>query len=189
MQQNIRPVTRNVNVFSEHVRMRWCLLCISPFYDICPVREGLSTRRKSKSRNVSLSVCLLHGQMYYGEFCVVMFLADPGEAGGWSTNTSVTHWFIDSFSHPLVPAALRRRHAQTVRDSSSSYKTDNFIVKKNFLNLKWHQNHITGTKVTAILMKEGRLCLLVELHWEGSAPAACAAQLFQSCFSYYGRCN
>ena len=34
-----------------------------------------------------------------------------------------------------------------------------------------------GSKVTAILLN-GWICLLVELHWEGSAPASCAAGLF-----------
>ena len=36
---------------------------------------------------------------------------------------------------------------------------------------------MSGSKVTAILM-EGKFCLLVELHQEGSAPAVCAAGLF-----------
>ena len=40
-----------------------------------------------------------------------------------------------------------------------------------------HQNPISYSKVTAILLK-GWFCLLVELHWEGSALAACAAGLF-----------
>ena len=31
---------------------------------------------------------------------------------------------INSLSEPFPPIALRRRHAQTVRDSSSSYKID-----------------------------------------------------------------
>ena len=35
---------------------------------------------------------------------------------------------------------------------------------------------MSDTKVSAILL-EGKHCLLVELHWEGSAPAACAADL------------
>ena len=48
---------------------------------------------------------------YMGTYKFYNFLADPGKARGCSTNTSVT----DSFSHPLVPTALRRRHAQTVR--------------------------------------------------------------------------
>ena len=40
-----------------------------------------------------------------------------------------------------------------VRDSSSSYKIDYFIVINNFLNLKGHQNPIIGSKVTAVLLK------------------------------------
>ena len=56
-------------------------------------------------------------------------------------------------SEPFPPTALRRRHAQTVRDRSSSYKIDYVIVMKTFLNPEGHQNRITGTKVTAILLK------------------------------------
>ena len=85
------------------------------------------------------------------------------------------HSLTDSLGDPLVPTALQLRHAQTVRDSSSSYKIDYVIVIKNFLNLKGHR--FTGSKVTAILVR-GRFCLLMELHREGSAPAACAAGLF-----------
>jgi hypothetical protein len=60
---------------------------------------------------------------------------------------------IHSFIHPLVPTALRRRHAQTFKYSTSSYKIDKVIVIKNFLNPKRHQNPITGSKFTAILLK------------------------------------
>ena len=56
-------------------------------------------------------------------------------------------------SEPFPPPALRRRHAQTVRDSSSSYKIDYVMVIKTFLNPEGHQNRITGSKVTAILLK------------------------------------
>ena len=55
--------------------------------------------------------------------------------------------------HPFPPTALRRRHAQTVRDSSSSYKIDYVIVIKNFLNPERHQNRMSGSKGTAILLK------------------------------------
>ena len=44
-------------------------------------------------------------------------------------------------------------HGQTVRDSSYSYKIDYVKVIKTFLNLKEHQNGITGSNVTAILLK------------------------------------
>ena len=54
---------------------------------------------------------------------------------------------------PFPPTALRRRHAQTVRDSTSSYKIVYVIVIKNFLNPKGRQNPISGSKVTAILLK------------------------------------
>ena len=40
-----------------------------------------------------------------------------------------------------------------VRDRASSYKIDYVIVIKSFLNLKGHQNPISGSKVTAILLK------------------------------------
>ena len=56
-------------------------------------------------------------------------------------------------SEPFPPTALRRRHAQTVRASTSSYKKDYFIGIKTFLNPEGHQNRITGSKVTAILLK------------------------------------
>ena len=60
---------------------------------------------------------------------------------------------INSLSHPFPPTALRRRHAQTVRDSSSSYKIYSVVVIKTFLNPEGHQHRITGSKVTAILLK------------------------------------
>ena len=68
------------------------------------------------------------------------FLADPGEARGCSTNSLR----INSFIHPFPPTALRHRHAQTVRDSTYSYE---------FLNPEVHLNPISGSKVTAILLK------------------------------------
>ena len=62
-------------------------------------------------------------------------------------------WLINWVSHPFPPIALRRRHAQTVRDRASSYKIDYVIVIKKFLNPKGHQNPFSGSKVTAILLK------------------------------------
>ena len=56
-------------------------------------------------------------------------------------------------SEPFPHTPLRQRHAQTVRDSSSSYKIDYIIVIKNFLNPKGHQNPISGSKDMAILLK------------------------------------
>ena len=48
---------------------------------------------------------------------------------------------------------------------------------KNLLNPEGHQNPFSDSKVTTILLK-GCICLLVELHWEGSAPAACTEGFF-----------
>ena len=86
---------------------------------------------------------------------------------------------ISSLSEPFPPTALQRRHAQVVRDSTSSYKIDYVIVIENFLNPEGNQNPISGSKVMAILLKGWNLPIaLVELHRKGSAPAACAAGLF-----------
>ena len=60
--------------------------------------------------------------------------ADPGKATGCFTNRFVINSLIRWLSNPLVPTALWRRHTQTVRDRSSSYKIDFFIVIKNFLS-------------------------------------------------------
>ena len=50
----------------------------------------------------------------------------------------------------------QRRHAQTVRDRCSSYKIDYVVVIKTFRNPEGHLNPISGSKVTAILLK-GRI--------------------------------
>ena len=56
-------------------------------------------------------------------------------------------------SEPFPPTALRRRHGQTVRDRTSSYKIDDVIMIKSFLNPEGYQNPFSGSKVTAILLK------------------------------------
>ena len=56
------------------------------------------------------------------------------------------------------PTALWRRHAQKVRDRSSSYKIDYVIVIRKFLDHEGHQNPISGSKVTDLLLKGG-FCL------------------------------
>ena len=82
------------------------------------------------------------------------YLADPGKARGCSINSLVTDWLIQSVSKLAFSSqALRRLHAKTVRDRCSSYKIDYVIVIKNFLNPEGHQNPISGSKVTAILLK------------------------------------
>ena len=64
---------------------------------------------------------------------------------------------IHSLSNPLiVPTALQRRHAQTVRVSTSSYKINYVIMIKSFLNPEGHQNPCSGSKVPANFT-EGRI--------------------------------
>ena len=90
----------------------------------------------------------------------------PGQSQGLLYKQS-RHSLIDSVSHPFPSTALRRRHAQTVRDRSSSYKIDYVIGIKNFLNPEYHQNMINGSKVTAILLKGWILPLGVASAVEG----------------------
>ena len=63
------------------------------------------------------------------------------------------HWLVKSVSHPFPPIALRHRYAQTIRENSSSYKIDYFIVIQKCLNPERHHNPISGSKVTAIILK------------------------------------
>ena len=98
-----------------------------------------------------MQICSLLTFRHYA--VVSLYLADPSEARGCSINSLVIHCLTDSVSEPFPPTALRRRHAQAVRDSSSSHKIDYVIVIKKFLNPEGHHNPINGSKVTAILLK------------------------------------
>ena len=81
-------------------------------------------------------------------------------------------------NEPFHLTALRRRHAQKVRDVSSSYKIDLFIVIKTFLNPEGHQSPFSNLKVT-VFLPMWWIFQLVELHRERSAPAACTTGLFK----------
>ena len=48
--------------------------------------------------------------------------------------------------------SLRRRHALTIADGAFSHKIDYVTIFKEILNPEGHPNHITGSKVTAILL-------------------------------------
>ena len=48
--------------------------------------------------------------------------------------------------------SLRRRHALMVGDEASSQKIDYVSKFLEILNLEGHQNRITGSRVTAILL-------------------------------------
>ena len=74
-------------------------------------------------------------------------LADPDVDGGCSTNSLAIHWLINSVGEP--PTALRQRHTQTVRDSTSRYSF--VIVVMNFLNPEGHWNPISAPQVTIIV--------------------------------------
>ena len=68
-----------------------------------------------------------------------------------------------------------------VRDSSSSYKIDCVIVTKNFLNPERHQNPISGSKVTAILLK-GWIWPIGEA---SAGEGLCLQPAQQACFIRY----
>ena len=76
----------------------------------------------------------------------------PGQSQGLLYK-QLCNWLIQSVTNPFPPTASGRRHAQTVRDRTSSYKIDQILVTKNILNPEGHQNHNIGSKVTAILLK------------------------------------
>ena len=99
------------------------------------------------------------------------FLADPGPSQGLLYKQPCDS-LIHSVRQPFAPTALRRRHAQMVRDSTSSYKIYYFIVIKNFLNPGGHQNPISGSEVTAILLKGWILSI-----GEASSVRVCACSL------------
>ena len=94
-----------------------------------------------------------HYNIFFGTWNTI-YLTEAGKARGCSTNSfvisSLIHWIIHfSFSSQ----SLRRRHAQTVTDSTSSYKIVYVLVIKIFLNPEGHQNPTSGSKVTVILLK------------------------------------
>ena len=60
-------------------------------------------------------------------------------------NSLIKLWF--------VKISLRRRHAQMVKNGSSSHKTNYIDIFSEILNLEGHLNCCIGSKVTAILLK------------------------------------
>ena len=75
------------------------------------------------------------------------FLEDPGEARGCSTNSLMIKSVI-LFLLQLYGAAMPKR-----LEIALQVKIDYVIVIKNFLNPEGHQNPISGSKVTALLLK------------------------------------
>ena len=103
-------------------------------------------------------------------------LADPDEARGCSTNTFVTNSLIDLLSHPLVKIYLWRHHAQAVRNSASSHKTNYIDILSESLNHEGHLNLCSGSNVTAILLN-GWIWATGGVVSVRVCPAACAAGL------------
>ena len=79
-------------------------------------------------------------------------ISTPGRSQGLLYK-HLCYSLTDQVTDHLVPTPLCCRHAQIIKDSSSSYKIDYDIVIKNFPNPEGHQNCITGSKVTVILVK------------------------------------
>ena len=101
--------------------------------------------------------------------CDLAIFSRPGLCQGLLYNhlrDSLIHWFIQSW---FVKISLRRRHALTFTDGAFSHKIDHVTIFQEILNSKGHPNRITGSKVTAILLKEwilpiggassGRVCI------------------------------
>ena len=94
------------------------------------------------------------------------------------TASSLIHYFINSFSNPSVPTTLWRRYTQTVRDRSSMYKLGYVIGIKNFFNPEGHQNCISGSKVTAILLKGW----ILPIAGASAGESLCLQPAQQACF-------
>ena len=118
--------------------------------------KGFLVNQHSKSVTKPKCELQLHLALQQYILSASALLADLGEARGCSINSLVIISFIHSFINSVslfLPQLNGARHAQTVRDSSSSYKIDYVIVIKSFLNPEGHQHPINGSKVTAILLK------------------------------------
>ena len=65
-----------------------------------------------------------------------------------------------------------------VEDGAFSRKIDYGTIFKEIINLEGYPNHITGSKVTAILLTGWIFAYWWSFSGEGSASAACAAGFF-----------
>ena len=70
---------------------------------------------------------------------------------GCSTNTFVTNYFFNSLNDYCFPKkSLQSHHAPMIGYVAFSHKIEYITSFLEILNLKWHQNPITGTRVMAI---------------------------------------
>ena len=100
-----------------------------------------------------------------------IFLADPGEARGCSTNTSVIQWLF-------VKISLRRCHAPMVEDGAFSHKIDYVTICYEILNPEGHPNWTTGSIVTAILLNR----LILPISGATAAKGLRLQSAQQACF-------
>ena len=92
---------------------------------IFPLLFGLYSLHSLKSNIESRKIFLA---------CLYILLADPG----CSKNTVVTHEVIMWIIYPLLPLALLRRQAQTVRNNATSHKINYVAHVQDILNLKFN---------------------------------------------------
>ena len=79
-------------------------------------------------------------------------ISRPGQSQGLLYK-HLFHSLINSVNKWAVPSnSFMALHAQTVRDSTSSYKIDYVKMINNFLNPEGHQNPFSGSKVTVTLL-------------------------------------
>ena len=72
---------------------------------------------------------------------------------------------------------LRRCHALTVADGALSHNIDYVTIFEKILNTEGHQNRITGSKVTQILLN-GWILPIGGASLVRDVPAACAAGFY-----------
>ena len=106
----------------------------------CSAVQGCTIQKVlRKSMPIFWSWCLSH---YYFKLFQLGIFRIPWQSQGLLYK-ELSYSIINSISNPFPPTALRRCHAKTVRDSSSSYKIDYVIVIKNFFKswraLNFHQ--------------------------------------------------
>ena len=124
------------------VLSRWLKIIKLTFNIIAPFVQKLWKRKVEK----------IWGDITYQYGATLLICSRPRQSQGLLYKQLLIS-FIDWFSNPFPPTALRRRHVQTVRDSTSSYKIDYVIRIKIFLNHEGHQKLQSGPKVTVILLK------------------------------------
>ena len=146
----LSPIMQSRSVQNRHDSELWGIGLMDPY---CP------SMKQSFSHGPLPITPLrpgLHVFTLYGLLKNTYKQSRPGRSQGLlykHTRHSLINWLIKSVSHPFPLTALQRRHAKTVKVSSLSYKIDYVIVMKSFLKSEGHQNRISASRVTVILLK------------------------------------